>query len=226
MTIFVYAIKRGLLTPLALILNCIIPLAVAIFFEGTENGMHFNLIAMLILWAGFSTAKSIQKDKTDGVLIRILAGPVTMRNYLIQNFLAALVPMVILSTLIGLAVHFIHGWDFTVAAGLTIIYIFIAASSIGLSFAWSCLFKNQEAGMIAMSAVLTLTGTIGGFLVPLNILPQSLYYIGAALPAHWASRSLNAIINYGFTDMFWYGILAMTLFTVAFILYGSKRRLV
>lgn len=231
LTIFKGALRRGLLTPFSIAINCVIPLGLIIFgqnfsFGEGDIGRVFFLTALAILWGAFTLAKGIKEDRASGVIYRILSGPVSMANYLTQNFMAAMVPMVALSTVIGLINYFLHDWSITVAIGISLCYILLAAVSTGLSFAWSCLFKDQEASAVAVSMVLTVMATIGGFFLPLSLLPRGLYYLGAITPAHWASRAIEEILTYGFSNMYWLGLLAMAMFTFAFVLYGGKRRMV
>lgn len=231
LTVFKYALRRGLLTPMSLVINCVVPLGLILFannaaFGPGDFGRVFYLIALGILWGAFTMAKSIQQDRTSGVVNRIVAGPVTMFSYLVQNFFASLAPMVVLSIIVGALSFLLHDWSITVAIGVTLCYILLASTSIGLSFAWSCIFKDSEASAVGVSMILTLVATIGGFMFPLSMMPRPLFYIGALLPAHWASRSIDAILVDGFSNMYWLGLLAMAMFTFMFVLYGSKRRLV
>jgi len=233
MTVFKYALRRGLASPMSLVLNSLVPIALTVFsnrinFMGLgDTGIQFYLLAFTIMFGAFLMANSIQKDKIEGVITRILAGPVTLRSYLAQNFLAAIIPMSVVSLIVGVLGYVLHNWGLTLTVGMILVYILVSASSIGISFVWSCLFKDKEASLSGISVLLTTTALIGGFMMPLSMLPVVPYYIGMAFPAHWASRSIEQLVVYNeFTNMYWLGLLATGLFTIVFILYGSKRRLV
>jgi len=232
MSVFKYALRNGLTKPLSLIINSIAPIGLVVFADRINMGggdMMFELylLAYVIMFGAFIMANSIQKDKVEGVLVRILAGPVTLRSYLVQNFLAAILPMAIVCGAIGLLGNIMHDWSTTLTIGVMLVYIALSATSIGLSFVWSCLFKDKEASMSGISVVITLMGLLGGLMIPLQMLPDAVYYIGMITPAHWASRAIEQVTTYGeFTNMYWLGILAMAMFAIAFVLYGSKRRLV
>jgi len=232
MTVFKYALRNGLTKPLSLIVNSLVPIGLTIFADRInmglgDTGVQFYLLAFTIMYGAFLMANSIQRDKVEGVLTRILVGPITLRNYLTQNFLAAIVPMSVVAVIVGLLGYVLHDWGITLVIGLVLVYIMVAATSIGLSFVWSCLFKDKEASLSGISVLLTMMALIGGFMVPLAMLPTGVYYAGMLFPAHWASRAIEQLIVYNeFTNMFWLGILALGMFTVAFVLYGSKRRLV
>jgi len=229
LTVFKHALYNGVSKPISLIINSVVPLGLVIFSDRINafGATAYTLLGFIIMYGAFLMANSIQKDKVEGVLTRILAGPITLRSYLIQNFFAAILPMAFVSAIIGLLGFLIHDWDSVFTIGLVLVYIFLSATSIGLSFVWSCLFKDKEASLSGISVVITMTALLGGFMIPLQFLPDPIYYIGMITPAHWASRAIEQLQQYGeFTQMYGLGLLALTLFTIAFILYGSKRRLV
>jgi len=236
MTVFKHALRNGITKPQSLIINSIVPLALVILADRIGDAFGggdvvdlivFGLLAFVIMYGAFLMANSIQKDKVEGVLVRILAGPITLRSYLLQNFLAAILPMMLVSAIVGLLGYLIHDWDALVTVGLVIIYIFLSATSIGISFVWSCLFKDREASMSGISVLITLSALLGGFMMPLQVLPDPVRYAGMIFPTHWASRAIEQLVTYSeLTNMYWLGILAMAMFTFVFVLYGSKRRLV
>jgi len=229
LTIFKHALYNGITKPISLIINSIVPLALVIFSDRINafGASAHTLLGFIIMYGAFLMANSIQKDKVEGVLVRILAGPITLRSYLIQNFFAAIIPMAFVSAVVGLLGFLIHDWESILTIGVVIVYIFLSATSIGLSFVWSCLFKDKEASLSGISVVITLSALLGGFMIPLQFLPDPVYYAGMITPAHWASRAIEQLTLYGeFTSMFGIGLLAMAMFTAAFVLFGSKRRLV
>jgi len=223
---------RGLKSPATLILNGALPLFV-IFNAGYvdfSNPMEFHtglfLSALMVMLGAFYMARGIQLDRIDGTLIRILAGPVTMRSYLIQNFFSAMIPTTGMSVLIGVVGFARHGWGVEFAAGVALCYAFLGGTSIGLSFVWAALFKNKEASVAAFVIVVNLLATVGGLMMPLSILPVFLRRFGALFPPHWAARGLENLINYGMNGQFWISLAVMLLFAGIYILYGSKRRIV
>ncbi|MCL1845659.1 MAG: ABC transporter permease [Defluviitaleaceae bacterium] len=231
MTIFNYALRRGLKNPVVIVVNFILPAAIILVSFSDENPMGaergYYLLAMAIMFGAYFMARSIQQDKLDGTVIRILAGPVTMRGYLVQNFFSTMIPMAAIiaaAVAVGAAVH---GWGLEFSALLAVCYLFLAATSVGLAFAWSCIFKDKETSFAVFSVFLTTVVSLGGLLLPLDLLPGPLPYISALLPAHWAARAIETLLqDNGANGMYLLSLFAMTLFAVAFLLYGSKRRIV
>ena len=232
MTVFKYALRRGLSSPAALIMNAALPI-VLVFGAGYVDfdapGAHHQglfFAALLIMLGAFFMARGIQLDRLDGTVIRILAGPVTMRSYLVQNFLSSMVTVTGLSIIIGIIGMARHGWGLEFATGIALCYAFLGGTSIGLSFVWAALFKDKEASVAAFSILVTLLATIGGLLIPLAVLPVFIRRVGALFPAHWAARGMDALMNYGMSGQFWLSMGAMALFAGVYLLYGGKRRIV
>ena len=229
-TIFNYALRRGLKNPIVVIVNFFLPVGIILVAFSDENPLGaergYYLLAMALMLGAYFMARSIQQDKLDGTVIRILAGPVTMRGYLVQNFFSTMVPMagIIAASIVFGAI--IHGWGIGFAVQLAVCYLFLAATSVGLAFAWSCIFKDKEASFAVFSVFLTAVASLGGLLLPLELLPGPLPYISALLPAHWAARAIEALLHDGARGMYMFSLLAMTLFATAFLIYGSKRRII
>ena len=231
MTVFKFALLRALRSPAALISNFAAPLAMVLitpmWTADDGFGSGFFMLAFLLLFGSFFAARGIFNDKFDGTVVRILSGPMSTLGYLVQNLLACMAVMgtqIIVIVIIGAA---LYGWGFTLALALILCYTMFAASSVAFSFAWSCLFKSKEVIVSVFTAVAMVMGALGGLMFPANLLPRTLYFIGAIFPSHWASRGLTTLLEYGMSaGMFWLSMLALTLFIIAFLLYGGKRRII
>ncbi|MCL2189078.1 MAG: ABC transporter permease [Defluviitaleaceae bacterium] len=229
MTIFKYALKRALMKPATLVSNCVLPLVFIILMRdgfNMDGGRGFSMLAFLLMFGAFMMAGSIQADKLDGVTIRILAGPITFRTYLMQNFFAGLVPTVVLLLIIGGIGMGLHGWTLPFAGAVIICFTLLSATMIGLSFVWAVLFKDKEASLVAFTLIVMLMGMLGGLMIPMSTMPAVLRNIGAIFPPHWAARGLEELVTYGtFTTQYWVSMAALVLFAVVLLLYGSKRRI-
>ena len=228
MTIFRYALLRGLRSPLSLAINCFVPILIMFLRPFWTGGgvSGLGLLAFVTMGGAFLMSMSILSDKMEGTIIRILAAPITMRRYLLENLLSAMMPLFVQVLLISILGYVLHDWSTTLTIAVFLCYTMLTLSSVAMAFAWHCLFKNKESSAGGFGMVLTLAAMLGGAMVPVEILPGILEYAGAIFPVYWMMRGINSVIAYdAFTQAFWLGILAMALFTTAYLLFGGRRRL-
>ena len=232
MTVFKYALLRGLRSPMSIVVNFALPLFLIFLrnlWEGDNIALQdgFSFIGLLILFGSFLTARGIMNDKHDGTTTRILAGPTTTFRYLSQNLLACMVPLTATIVVVVTIGTILYSWQLSFAFALILCYTIFAAACVALSFAWSCLFKSKEASFSIFSVLAMFMAALGGLILPLSMLPDILRYFGAIFPAYWAAFGLDILQNYGAAaGRFWLSLGAMALFAIAFLLYGGKRRLI
>ena len=232
MTIFRFALIKGLRSPGTFVFNCILPLALILIrplWTGEFFFSGFGLLTMIIWGGSFLMAQGILNDRADGALTRILAGPVSMFSYLTQNLFAFMVPMTVQVALVTLLGAVLYDWGLTLALAVFLCYTVFTISAVAMSFAWNCLFKTKDGSFGSFSAVVTFGSFLSGAFVPLEAFPEGvLRYVGAILPSYWAIRGLDtlSLTDLTITGDYWIAIAAMLLFTMAFLLYGGKRRMI
>ncbi|MCL2212726.1 MAG: ABC transporter permease [Oscillospiraceae bacterium] len=228
MTIFKYSLKRGL-NPLSLLVNGFVPIAlmfIPVFWEGNRPG-GFGFLSFAMMSGAFIISMTLLTDKVDGAIVRILSAPVTMRQYLVENLMAFMVPLTVQVGIVTILGVILHDWNFTLAIAVFLCYTMLNLSTVAMAFAWHCLFKSKEGSAGAFGMVLTAASMLSGVMMPVEFLPGIIQYIGAVFPMFWMARGLNAVLDYGVMNMtFVIGIAAMVLFSIAFLLYGGKRRIV
>lgn len=227
MTIFLFALKRSLQKKSMLVALCLIPFVMILIrpLWVSENPSGFSFFGMLILFAAFSLVRIIMTDRVTGVSIRIFAAPVTNLQYMTQNLLAfssLLSTQIVVLITIG---AIIHSWETGMALSLIFCYIVFAVASISFSLAWHGLFRSKVMSDAVFSIVISFMALLGGIFIPISMLPDSLRRIGMLFPVYWLSESLLFILGQGTSSDYWLAIFIMLLFSAAFLLYGSKRRL-
>ena len=232
MTIFRFALIKGLRNPGTFVFNCVLPLALILIrplWTGEVFLSGFGLL-MMVIWGGsFLMAQGILNDRADGALTRILSAPVSMLNYLVQNLLAFMVPMTVQVSLVTVLGAILYDWSLTLALAIFLCYTIFTISAVAMSFAWNCLFKTKDGSFSSFSAMITFGSFLSGAFMPLETFPEGiLRYVGAVLPSYWAMRGLGtlSLTELTITGDYWLSILAMLLFTAAFLLYGGKRRMI
>jgi len=231
MTIFKYTLIKGLRNPATLIFNCILPL-ILIFIRPLWVGeaipfSGFGLMVMVIWGGSFFMAQGVLNDKEDGAITRILAAPVSMLRYLTENLLAYMVPLTVQIVLVSTIGLILYDWSLMLALALFICYTVFMISSVAMSFAWNCMFKSKQSSFSSFSAVVTFGSFVSGALIPIAFFPEGIVqHIGAILPAFWVVRGINSYLDVGFSSDYWISVIAMLLFTIAFLLFGGKRRMI
>ena len=233
MTIFRFALRRSARNPLTLICTYFMPIALILIRPLWAGGIGFfpdggfAILALLTMSSAYLMSLNILADKTDGAVIRILAAPITMRRYLMENLLSCAVPLFVQMGLVAILGAILYDWSVTLSLAVFLCYTILTLASVAMAFAWHCLFKSKADSGAGFSLVLFLTAFLGGVTFPVTVFPGLLEYVGAIFPVYWAMRGLRAVLDTGvMNEQFWIGIAAMSLFTVAFLLYGGKRRIV
>ena len=229
MTIFRYALLRGIRNPFSLACTYILPIVLLLirplWADGSVGG--FSLLALITMGGSYTMSLSIMTDKADGAILRILAAPITMRRYLMENLLSCAVPLLVQMAVVSALGRVLYDWSLTLSMAVFLCYTVLTLASVAMAFAWHCLFKSRENSAAGFSLVLFLTAFLGGLTFPLEFFPGPLEYVGVIFPAYWAMRGMRYVLETGaITGEFWIGIAAMLLFAIAFLLYGGKRRIV
>jgi len=228
MSIFKFALLRNARNRTAIMVICVFPLLL-VFIPPLWTGewaQGFYLIALQIMVGSFILARSIIDDRLDKTIYRILAAPISMYNYLIQNLLAYLLPLLVQIIVIVIIGAMLYGWGLGFSLALILCYTIFAVTSVSMSFAWSCLFQNKYSNFSAFVILATFAGFIGGFWVPISLLPDSMRFLGMLFPAYWASNGIYSLGAYGVTWEYWLSLIAMLLFSAVYLLYGGKRRII
>jgi ABC-2 type transport system permease protein len=192
----------------------------------SEYVSGFNYMTMAIMYGGFLIARGILNDKIDGSIVRILAAPVTTLNYLVQNLMACMAVLLTQIIIVVTLGSILYDWDASFALLLGLCYTIFASATVTFSFAWSCLFKNKEVSYAIFAVVMSVIALLCGLWIPLEILPDTLRYIGALFPAYWASSGIGNLLATGVSAEYWLSMLAMLFFASAYLLYGGKRRII
>ncbi len=227
MTIFRFALMRSMRKRLTLISLCAVPFAMVLFppVWVSENGFGFSFYGLVILYAAFLLVRSIMTDRINKITVRIFAAPVTNFQYLFQNLLGFLLLLSIQIVAVLSLGAVLYGWEAAAVCKLMLGYILFAMSSIAFSLAWNSLFRSKEMSDGVFSVIISLMALLGGVFIPVSILPGILQKIGMLFPTYWLSSALLSV-RYGYKGQgFWLAAVMLLLFTVIFLLFGSKRRL-
>jgi len=223
-----FALLRNARNRTSIIVVCIFPL-ILVFIPPLWTGewkQGFYLMALQIMIGSFILARGIIDDRLDKTIYRILSAPVSMYNYLVQNLLAYLFPLLVQIIVIVTIGAILYDWHLSFSLALILCYTIFAIASVSMSFAWSCLFQNKYSNFSAFVILATFIGFISGFWLPVFLLPDHLRFLGMLFPAYWVSSGIYTLGNYGLSSEYWLSLVAMLLFSAAYLLFGGKRRII
>ncbi len=227
MTIFQFAFIRSMKKKFTLLTLCTIPIImifIAPLWE-TGEGFGYNFYGIIILYTAFLLVRAIMTDRINKITIRIFAAPVTTYQYLFQNLMGFLI-LIILQIIVIIGIGSIrYRWSLSDTCLLMIIYILFAANAISFSLAWNSLFRSKEMSDGVFSVVISIMSLLGGVFVPLSLLPGILQKIGMIFPTYWLSTALIEVQNNKNTLKLFLAAGMLILFSVACLIFGSKRRL-
>jgi ABC-2 type transport system permease protein len=226
MTIFKFALVRGLRKKLTLIVLCIVPLII-IFIKPlwTGDSYGFTFYGVVILLAAFLLVRSIMTDRVSGMAIRIFAAPVTTFQYLFQNLMAFLLLLSCQITVLVIIGALLYKWHVPMAMKLFICYILFAVTSIAFSLAWNSLFHSRDLSDGIIGVVISIMSLLGGITMPLEMLPGFLRRVGMVFPTYWLSSAILAVLKAQYHNQYLISLTVLVLLTAAFLVFGSKRRL-
>lgn len=227
MTIFRFALIRSLRQKSLLAVMCVTPLAM-IFIRPlweANDAMGLLFYGMILMIAAFSLVRLIMDDRVTGTVVRIFAAPVTTAQYLSQNLLAFWLIISVQTVVLVSIGSALYSWGIEMSARLILCYIVFSATAIAFSLAWNSLFRSKIMSDSIFTILVSFMALLGGIFIPLPMLPDILRKIGMLFPTYWLSNAILLIQGQGTKGEYWLSILIMLLFSAAFLLYGSKRRL-
>jgi len=159
------------------------------------------------------------------ITMRIMSTPTKTATYLWQNLAACMVPLVVQIIFICAFGIIRYEWSLEVGLMLGVLYILFAMTAIGLAYAWAFLFKKKEseAGSAIMMTLMIFT-TMFGIFFPVSQLNGWQGVMGMLFPTYWISVGIEELLYVGgFNSEMLAPMGILALFTVLFLLYGSKR---
>ena len=227
MTIFKYVFKRTLQGKLDILMLLVLPI-ISVFIS-TETWISiplgFQLYGILLLILASKLCKTLMEDREKKVVLRISAAPITHLRYLGENLLAY---TVILTAINGLVVALgVIRYGAEVIQPLEMFLLFTAFSSaaIGLSIAWYALFQSLETAYSILGGLYIALAMLGGMFWPIEIMPETVQRVAQILPTYWFAHGMRQIAFEGFNKDFIFTLGLLFLFSIAFTLLGSRRRL-
>jgi ABC-2 type transport system permease protein len=227
MTVFRFALKRSFRNPFNILLLCVLPVGVVFLpvVPGSILPLGFHLYGQVIMFAAFLMVRTTVEDRLSGVLARIGVAPVSYFRYLWDTLLAYGLLLVLQNALVvGLGIVRYGG---SLGAPLLQFAAFSCFSftSIAFSLAGCSLFGRREITYASVPTVITLLSLLGGFYAPVEMMPEVLQKAAMVTPPYWLINALSVLPRGGPPGRFVLSLAIMLLFTMAFLVVGSRRRM-
>ncbi|TDQ40888.1 ABC transporter permease [Aureibacillus halotolerans] len=227
MTIFVFALKRCFRSPATIILLVAVPILFVFFPQTVETPvpMSFTFFGVALFFCASRLVHFIMDDRVSKRMTRIAVAPISHFYYLWQTLLAYSLVLFGQSMIFLLGRLFIHGGSIATSFQLIMAYLFFSLSAMGFCLAWCALFRSKQAAGTMIVGVIMMMSMLGGLFWPVEIMPEFLQRIALLLPPYWLAESLFLIIIRADGLQLVFPWLMLLLFSVVFLLGGSKRSL-
>lgn len=228
MTIFNFVFKRYFRNSSNIIFLCLLPIA-SVFLpvgEWLPLPLGFQYYGVLLLFIATRLGSIIMEDRANRTLLRVEAAPITHFQYLWQNLLAYSLILMGLNFVVIIAGVLVHGDILINPILLFILYTIFSMTAIGFSLAWYSLFHNKEAAFSVLSGVIMLMTMLGGIMWPIEAMPIILQRFAKLLPTYWLMNGIIEILSGASIVDLILPIAMMSMFSIVFLILGSRRRII
>jgi ABC-2 type transport system permease protein len=228
MTIFKFTLKRYFRQPSNIIFLLILPI-ILVFLPNLvwpPIPMGFQYYGVLLLFISTRLTGIILEDRTRKTTLRISVAPITHFQYLWQNLLAYSVLLMGVNLLVVSIGVLYHGENLISPVLLFVVYTFFSMSAIGFSLAYYAIIRNKEAALTLLTGIISLISMLGGVFWPIEIMPVFIQRLAMLLPTYWYSEGIVRVAFGGSLGDISLPLIMMFMFTVLFLLLGSKRDII
>ncbi|PYZ96707.1 multidrug ABC transporter permease [Alteribacter lacisalsi] len=227
MTVFFYALKRYFRKPSNIVFLFILPVAAVFLPEGEwlPIPLGYQYYGVLLLLISARLTSILLDDRANRIHLRMAAAPVTHFQYLFQNLLAYSLLLIVVTAVFVAAGVLYHGAGLPAPGLLFIVYTLCSITSIGFCLAWYSLFQNREAAFHILGGLIIIIAMLGGMMWPVEIMPEMLQRLVMLLPTYWMAEGvILAALDAPIRELI-LPLGMMGLFSTAFLLVGSRRRM-
>lgn len=227
MTIFYFVLKRYFRYFSNIVFLCILPIGFVFLptYEGLSLPIGFQYYGILLMFISSRLAGILMEDRTNKILLRVGVSPITHFQYLCQNLLAYSLLLVVLNGIVVVLGTLVHGNQLNHPIMLWMTYSVFSMTVIGFSFAWYSFFRNKEASFSLLGGVLVILSMLGGILWPVEIMPIAMQRFAMLLPTYWLVEAQQFVISGANGIDFFISLIVLMMFSVVFILLGSRKRI-
>ncbi|MBN1837832.1 MAG: ABC transporter permease [Spirochaetales bacterium] len=227
MTILRFALKRSFRGGFNILLLCMLPVGVVFIpsVEGTTLPLGIHFYGQVVMFAAFLMVRSLVDDRTSGVLTRVMAAPVSYFRYLWETLLAYGILLILQNAVVvGLGVV-LYGKSLGSPLLQWVAFSCFSLTSIALCLVVFSLFGRRDTAYGSLWIVILLLSLVGGFYWPVDMMPGFLQRVARVTPPYWLVNALTVLQRGDPPARFALSVVIMLLFTMAFLVVGSRRRM-
>ncbi len=227
MTVFRFALKRSFRNPFNILLLCVLPVGVVFLpvVPGSILPLGFHLYGQVIMFAAFLMVRTTLEDRLSGVLSRIGVAPVNYFRYLWETLLAYGLLLVAQNAVVAGLGAVVYGGTLKAPLLQFAAFSCFSFTSIAFSLAGCSLFGRREITYASVPTVITLLSLLGGFYAPVEMMPEMLQKAAMVTPPYWLIKALSVLQRGDPPGRFVLSLAIMLLFSMAFLVVGSRRRM-
>lgn len=227
MTIFTFALKRIFRDKSNLTFLTLFPIA-AIFLPANDHWpllpYGYQFFGVLILFVAIRLTGLLVDDRQKGVVKRLAAAPVTHFRYLFQNLLAFSV-IVIGQSIFMIAGGMMYGQELHEPLWLLVLFLVFSFTAIAFTLAWNTLYRSKETSFLVFIAVIMIMAMLGGLILPVDMLPDTLEQIAVIFPTYWLAEGIEWVVLGENSGDFLLINGVLLLYALLFLIIGSIRRI-
>lgn len=184
-----------------------------------------GMLAMLMMLLSSFTTINLIKDRVNRTFYRVLAAPISLKSYMLQNILCFLLVLLMQIAVMFLIVHYVFG----IYLGPSVLRLYLvmavfALLCVAMGVALSALARTvQQAGTIA-SLIITPMSMLSGLYWPRSLMPEFLQLIGKYLPPTWLMAAVEKVMLGKPLASAGMELAILLGFTAVFFLLGTWRR--
>jgi len=184
-----------------------------------------GLLAMSMMLLSTFSAINLIKDRENRTLFRVLASPISLKGYMLQNILSFLMVLVSQVAITLAIVRFVYG----IYLGPSVLNLFLVMSvfallCVAMGIALAAVARNARQASTIASLIVTPMSMLSGLFWPRSIMPEFLQVVGRYLPPTWVVEAANKVMLGRPISSASVELLILLGFILVFFLLGTWRR--
>ncbi|MGV8146432.1 MAG: ABC transporter permease [Alkaliphilus sp.] len=196
-------------------------------FDHSRGAMltGIGFLTMGMLFFSVSAVRILIEDKTSKTLHRLMATPLTIKQYMLENIACFLIVLLAQITIVFLFlnVKLEIGWE-SYFVNLYLLAIIFAMLSVAFGIGITGIVKNTRQASTVSTLLITPMIMIGGGFWPSEIMPEFMQRLGYISPVSWFIKAGQRIIEGASLFEVHREIGILLLFALAFFIIGSFKK--